>query len=427
MAKKVETALVVDEFEANALFWDNLLKESGLSSVILCRTGPESVEQLKQKRIDLIVANWNLTSTPGFVFVQKVRCNKRWRYIPLIVHAAKPSPDDFKLIQDLNLENFVQLPFDRPQMLDLAKRIITFEQNKPVPELLCRKIESLLNENRVKEAQDIFDMKLHNKGPWQIRAKILYAEIQLQLGQKDEAEETLKSACAMDEGYNPAKYAMAKLYSVTHRHDEALSILNSMHQNSPRNFATILNLSSAYIQSDQHENARKSLHKITILDPENREVDDELGKIALKEGDLALAAKFLAETQNGDEIARFYNSMGISLVSKGSFDKGIETYKSALQVLSSKAKLHLITYNLGLALRKKGDLQGSFRAFCESYLADPSFEKAYNSIAKTAQDIQKAGETLDKDAVKTVKEKRAEFQQALLAKQQKINQNKKSA
>lgn len=416
MAKKVETALIVDDSDPNVVFWDIILKERNIANIITARSGSEALQHLREQKIDFLVVSWNLSSTPGYVLIQKIRCNKKWRTKPLIVYSAKPSPEDFQLIREIGIENFVQQPFNRDEMCTLVQNCIKFEENKPTPELLCRKMESLLTENKTAEAKALLDPNLLKPGAYQKRAKILEAEIQLQSGERDLAEKTLKAACELDPNYFAAKYALARLYSQTGKIDDALQMLTALQKATPKNFITILHLSSAYIDGNQYEAARQTLHKITALDPENREVDDELGKIALKEGNLALAAKFLSETQNGDEIARFYNSMGISLVSKGMFDKGIETYNSAIQVLSSKAKMYLVTYNLGLALRKKGDLTASFKAFCDSYLADPSFEKAYNAIAKTAQELKKGGVAVNQDMVRIVKEKRAAYQEALAQK-----------
>ena len=129
----------------------------------------------------------------------------------------------------------------------------------------------------------------------------------------------------------------------------------------------------------------------------------------MKEGNIGLAAQLLSETQNGDEIARFYNSMGISMVAKGDFDSGIETYQSAIKILSSKTKLHLLFFNLALAYRKKGDTKNEAAYFCESYVTEPSFEKAYASIARVVQEAKSKGVTLNTESLNAASVRRKTF------------------
>ena len=75
-------------------------------------------------------------------------------------------------------------------------------------------------------------------------------------------------------------------------------------------------------------------------------------------------------------------------------------------MLTDKAKLHLLHYNLGLAYRKKGDLQKSFGALSESYLQQPSFEKAYAALARLTQEMKKNGVPYSKSVINDIKKAR---------------------
>jgi tetratricopeptide (TPR) repeat protein len=303
----------------------------------------------------------------------------------------------------------ISLPFDRAKVKETLQFIMDAEA-KPNPiESKLRVMEECLAEGRPTEALKMFGPDLSKKGPHLPRYKTAVAETFLQIGNIEKAQKSIAEALEIDPVFLPALYLKARIYTITGKHDEAIDVLKTVSEKSPKNIQSLLNLGSAYISGDKIEEAQKTVDAISLLDPDNKDVNDNKGKIALKKGDLSLAAQLLSETQNGDEIARFYNSLGISMVAKGDFDKGIETYQSAIKILSNKAKTHLLFFNLALAYRKKGDTSNELGYFCESYVAEPSFEKAYASIARALQEAKSKGLTVNKQQIQAAAERRANF------------------
>ena len=155
--------------------------------------------------------------------------------------------------------------------------------------------------------------------------------------------------------------------------------------------------------------AKGVFDKVEKIDSENSQLNDEKGKMAFKEGDIPLAAQLLAETEAGEELARHFNNLAIAKVASEQFDEGIQTYKNAIQLLSDKAKLHQLHYNLGLAWKKKGDMEQGFILLCQSYLIDPSFEKAYIALARVSKELKAEGKKLDAKLVNKVKIARQKY------------------
>ncbi|MCX6110005.1 MAG: hypothetical protein NTZ90_10435, partial [Proteobacteria bacterium] len=144
------------------------------------------------------------------------------------------------------------------------------------------------------------------------------------------------------------------------------------------------------------------------IDPVFSPLKDEQGKLAFKEGDLSLAAQLLAETQNGDGLARHFNNMAIGLTHRQSFEQAIATYENAIKLLNNKAKTHALRYNLGLALAKKGELLRAFTELVASYKGDPSFDKAYAALARVSKQMTEQGIAFDKNLVREVNQLRAQ-------------------
>ena len=186
-----------------------------------------------------------------------------------------------------------------------------------------------------------------------------------------------------------------------------------MHEDSPSNLNTRVGLGSAYVSADRHEEAKKIFDGIIEIDSDCQEAKDEMAVMAFKEGDMSLAAQLVAETEAGDEMASVFNSMAISQISGSKFDMGIDTYKKALTLLSDKARTHLLTYNLGLAYKKKGELQKAFEHFSKAYIIAPDYEKAYNSLAHAAKSMKEQKLKPDKGLVQEVKQVRQEYKESL--------------
>jgi len=405
----IERVLVVDENEANTLFFQVLLRELGVTGIHASTNPEQALEIVEELNIQFVIAAWEMSNVPGTVFVQRAKAQRRRRRMPFLIFSKRLSEADVKIAGELGLGNVLSMPFDRAKASALIKGILDTEASMTPLETKLRKMEDLLEEGKPTEFLRLIGVDVSKKGPHLARFKTLLAECWIMVGKLDKAEKAVAEAIEADPNFSKAYYARSKILSVQGKHEEAIGILKTMMDSSPKNFSTILNLGSAYTEANQHDKAKETLQAISDLDPGNTEVKDELGKIAIKDGDLSLAAQLLHETQSGDQLARYFNGMGIAHVAKGEFDIGIRTYENALKILSSKGKTHLLYYNLGLALRKKGDLTRSFEMLCRSYLADGKFEKGYASLVRLSKEMKDAGMCLDSRLVRQVKEMRAKI------------------
>ena len=408
MANNIDKVLVIDESDANLLFWEMLLPELKLT-VFKSRAGAEALEIIEKESIPLAIVAWELTSMPGTVLIQKARESRKRRRMPFLIYSKRMSDDDVALARELGNESILSLPFDKEKVLEVLKKIISEENNPNPVEVKLQRMEEFLGEGKPTEVLKMIGPDVSKKGPHLPRYKTIVGETFLQIGNIEKAFRAVREAIELDGGYKPAQYLLGRLYTVSGQHDEAINVLKSLSSQSPKNIQALLHLGSAYINADKMEEAKKTVEQVGTIDKDNKAVNDNKGKIALKEGNLSLAAQLLSETQNGDEIARFYNSLGISMVAKGDYEKGIDTYQSALKILSNKAKVHLLYFNLALAYRKKGDKTNEVGYFCESYVAEPAFEKAYASIARALQEAKAKGVSVNSEQLKLAAERRAIF------------------
>lgn len=404
----IQRFLLVDEVEANLLFFTVVLAELGYRDVLTAQTGDEALHKCKDQAVHFVIAAWEMQTMPGTLLVQKLRSGKR-KHIAYLIYSKRMSPEDLKLTQELGLNNVMTMPLDKEKAKATIKALLDEEAAISPEETRLRKVEALVAAERPSEALKLVDGRMKQKGPLFTRAQTALGHIWLSTNQLPKAEECLKAALAETPGALEATNLLANVYSRMGKHDEAIAILQALTDDSPKNLRTLLNLGSTYVEADRHEEAKKVFAAVSTIDPDNAELKDEQGKLAFKEGDLPLAAKLLAETQTGDALARHFNNLAIAYVHKQSFEKAIETYENAIKLLANKAKLSALRYNLGLALAKKGALERSFIELVASYKGDPSFEKAYAALARVSKQMTEQGQAYDKNLAREVNQIRKAF------------------
>lgn len=408
MAAAIDTALIIDENDGQILFWEMLLSEINLK-VVKARAGAEALEKIEKENIPFAVVAWELSSMPGTLLVQKARESRKKRRMPFVIYTSRMSESDAELLRELGLESIVTLPLEKAKIKSLVTEILDRENNISSLELKLRRMEDFLTDHKPTEVLKLIGPDVSKKGPHRPRYKVIVGETFLQIGNIAKAMKAVDEALESDPHYLPAHYLKGRLLSLSGRHDEAIALLKQTSGKRPQNIESLVNLGSVYVAADRIDEAKAIVASVETMDAENESIKDTKGKIALSEGNLSLAAQLLSQTQNGDDIARFYNSLGISLVKKNEFEKGIETYQSAITLLSNKARIHLLLFNLAMAYRKKGDTYSEVVHFSKSYLSEPRFEKAYACIARGVQEAKSKGIKLDSGLLTEVVKTRADF------------------
>ncbi len=403
----IERFLILDDNAKNVLFFEMVLKDLGYHNTINAPTGDDALYQADINPVQFFIVAWELKGMPGTLFLQKMRSRKKRKFVPCIIFSKRMSEEDIALTRELGFDDILGMPFDRDRAKHVIGSKIEYEKHLDPREHLLRKIETLMLDGSYREAYRLVDPPLLKASAFQTRAQLDYAEIHIELGDEARAEKLLEEVLQREPAQNRALQIKAKLLSRRGKHDQAIEVLKRLTVTSPRNLSHKVNLGKAYIQADRHDEAREVLNEVQSIDASHQDCLDQLGTLAFKEGNYSLAQQLISQTENGNELARTFNNLGISHVSHNEFDEAVHTYQHAMALLGDKARLYLLYYNLGLAYRKKGDFAESFEALAQAYVSEPSFEKAYIALAKTYQDMKKHGLKASEDLLHKVKEIRA--------------------
>lgn len=398
MAESLDV-LIVDSDENNALFWEMLIKNSFEgSNVTISRTGFEAIDVAKQGKFNFFIASWELQGMSGFVFMQKIREQRKYRYHPILIFSSILKEDEISLAGEFGVKNFLLKPFDKAKVLDKMQKMLKEERDEDPALWNLRKIEEWILDDKVTDALKLISQYLKN-GPHAARAFSLAGDLWSRTRHTDKAEEAYKKSLDYESDYLPALNGLGKLYLKLKRIDEATEIFERANQQIPNNLERMLNLGNAYLEKGNTNKAEEMFEKVKAVDEDNPEAAAGMGKVAFAEGNLDLAAQFFRESGKGDELAGYFNNNGIMMVNQGKYDEAISLYSNAIRVLPTESKVHFLEFNIGLAYKKSGRNGPAAEAFARSLIQNPSYEKAFQGLAVSIKDAQKSGESYDNNVV----------------------------
>lgn len=403
----IDRVLLLDDNTSNTLFFEMLLKDIGLKEVLTSPTGDDALIIADKNHIQFVICSWELTGMPGTLFIQKLRAKKKRKYIPCVIYSKRMDSEAVQLTKELGFENILEMPFEKESAKNMIKSIIEHENNIDPKEVAIRKIEGYMQEGKPGEAFKMFNDELFKPGLFRTPALVAAAEVFIGLSKLDKARKCVDDVLDKHPDHYRALQLRAKLFSKLGKHEEAIKILNDLVTKSPKNLTSRINLGAAYVAADRLDDAKEVFKSVIDIDPENQNAKDHMATVAFQEGDFSLAEQLIAETENGNELASIFNNIAISQVADNNFDEAIKTYSNAIRLLADKTRLYLLTYNLGLAYRKKGDLELGLKTLADSYIENNEFEKAYVAIARVYKEMKKKGLTPDTSLIEKVKQQRS--------------------
>jgi tetratricopeptide (TPR) repeat protein len=405
--EKIKRIMIVTEDEESSRFFKSMFREKQYQDVSQCFDPREGLMMLEAKRIQLCIVKREMEKEPGPIFIQKIHSSRLLTYLPCLLFSERLTDDSVRLARELG-KDVLKVPLVKEHVWPVIEKLIQREESIDQVELELRKAEAAISDKQPSVAIELIKLATEKSGPT-VRSLTLAGEAYFQLGEYDKAEKVLDAALAQRQNHCPAMQILAKTYSHSGRHDRAIKILSAMADSSPLNLATLTSLGSICAEANQLELAKSVLERVRGLDPGNKTAAAELGKIAYREGDHAKAEQFLAEVDDAAEFGRFFNNLAVGMVNQGKIDEALCAYESAMRIVKNKDPKNLIylQYNLGIACKKKGNLQLAFALLSSCCMASPSYDRAHSSLTGVVREMRRQGLEYDKALLQRIEAARA--------------------
>ncbi len=109
--------ITIDDSSTMRRIIKNTLKRIGYGDEILeAENGKEALEILENNDVDLIITDWNMPVMDGLTFVKKIRANKKFDDVPIIMVTTEAAKEDIITALKAGVNNYIVKPFT-PQVL----------------------------------------------------------------------------------------------------------------------------------------------------------------------------------------------------------------------------------------------------------------------------------------------------------------------
>ena len=120
MATMDTTLLVIDDVEENCEMLERRLEKEGYK-VEVAIDGQEGLLRLSRKEIDLVLLDLDMPVMNGFTFLEKIKANKKFSNIPVVVVTTIDDEDTARDCIDFGANGYLFKPYKMDKILSLIK------------------------------------------------------------------------------------------------------------------------------------------------------------------------------------------------------------------------------------------------------------------------------------------------------------------
>lgn len=115
--------LIVDDFSTMRRILKGALKQMDLRNIIEAEDGNLALKTLKQEKIDLILADWNMPNMNGLELLKAVRGDETLKEIPFIMITAEGQKDNVMEAVKAGVSNYLIKPFTPETLNEKIKKV----------------------------------------------------------------------------------------------------------------------------------------------------------------------------------------------------------------------------------------------------------------------------------------------------------------
>ncbi len=120
LSKKI---LVVDDFSTMRRILKNILKQIGFTNISEADNGTTALEELKKKKFDLIISDWNMPQMTGLDLLKTIRADDTLKDIPVLMVTAEAQKQNVIEAVKAGVTNYVVKPFTADSISEKIEKI----------------------------------------------------------------------------------------------------------------------------------------------------------------------------------------------------------------------------------------------------------------------------------------------------------------
>jgi two-component system chemotaxis response regulator CheY len=115
--------LVVDDAATMRRIVRSLLRELGVKNVREAEDGSAALEELKRRRADLVISDWNMPHMSGIELLRAIRGSESLKDIPVLMVTAETKKENVLEAVQAGVNNYIVKPFNAKTLEEKLHKI----------------------------------------------------------------------------------------------------------------------------------------------------------------------------------------------------------------------------------------------------------------------------------------------------------------
>ena len=115
--------LIVDDASAMRRILRGLLKELGFKYMREAENGQLALAELKKKKVDLVVCDWNMPVMTGIDLLRAIRADENLKTIPVLMVTAEAKQENILEAVQAGVSNYIVKPFNAATLQEKLNKI----------------------------------------------------------------------------------------------------------------------------------------------------------------------------------------------------------------------------------------------------------------------------------------------------------------
>jgi len=335
----------------------------------------------------VIIANENPEKLDGLMNIQKVRSLAKLAATPIIFLSEKLSEDADVIYQDFDFVWPSEIPFHSNHFFTLLEEVVSFGQTNKHLITQINQVHTNIEKKNFDDALQILE-KIDGQYPSKFRKNLVYGRLHLELQNFPKALGHIKEAISFSPKSLEAHNLLASIYHKMNRPDEYQKVMMSMTKMAEVLLKNLIHWGNLFLEQGRTEKSITAFEAALKNDPENILAKHGLLAAHLIEGRTSIIeSKNFADYQSL-ELARLFNLKGIAMAESGNFSAAERLYQNSLKILPHENLAHKLWMNLGLCMKKKGNLDRAKDYFTKSQsTALEPYPRAVSQIENIQQQL----------------------------------------
>ncbi|HTM08452.1 MAG TPA: chemotaxis response regulator CheY [Verrucomicrobiae bacterium] len=115
--------LVVDDASTMRRIVRGLLRELSLKNIREAENGTDALEELRRKKADLVISDWNMPQMTGIELLRAIRSDTSLKDVPVLMVTAEAKKENIVEAVQAGVNNYIVKPFSAETLQEKLNKI----------------------------------------------------------------------------------------------------------------------------------------------------------------------------------------------------------------------------------------------------------------------------------------------------------------